>query len=105
MVSDFMPKLKEQTALYRQAIEAAGTRPVTFRTLDLGGDKILPYIDPVPEENPAIGWRAIRIALDRPGLMRYQLRALVAGGCQPGFARHVPNGDNCGRDDRGTGFV
>jgi phosphotransferase system enzyme I (PtsP) len=80
MVSDFMPNLKEQTALYRQSIEAGGTRPVTFRTLDLGGDKILPYIDPVPEENPAIGWRAIRIALDRPGLMRYQLRALVAAG-------------------------
>lgn len=80
MVSDFMPKLKEQTALYRQAIEAAGIRPVTFRTLDLGGDKILPYVDPVPEENPAIGWRSIRIALDRPGLMRYQLRALVAAG-------------------------
>ena len=80
MVSDFMPKLKEQTALYRDAIDAAGTRPVTFRTLDLGGDKILPYVDPVPEENPAIGWRAIRIALDRPGLMRYQLRALLAAG-------------------------
>ncbi len=80
MVSDFMPKLKEQTALYREAIDAAGDRPVVFRTLDLGGDKILPYIDPVPEENPAIGWRAIRIALDRPGLMRYQLRALVAAG-------------------------
>jgi len=80
MVSDFMPKLKEQTALYRDAIDAAGDRPVTFRTLDLGGDKILPYVDPVPEENPAIGWRAIRIALDRPGLMRYQLRALVAAG-------------------------
>jgi len=80
MVSDFMPKLKEQTALYRGAIDAAGTRPVVFRTLDLGGDKILPYVDPVPEENPAMGWRAIRIALDRPGLMRYQLRALVAAG-------------------------
>lgn len=78
MVSEFMPRLKEQTELYRKAIEAAGERPVTFRTLDLGGDKILPYMDPVPEENPAIGWRAIRIALDRPGLMRYQLRALVA---------------------------
>ena len=74
------PKLKEQTALYRDAIDAAGTRPVSFRTLDLGGDKILPYVDPVPEENPAIGWRAIRIALDRPGLMRYQLRALLAAG-------------------------
>ena len=80
MVSEFMPRLKEQTELYRKAIEVAGDRPVTFRTLDLGGDKILPYSDPVPEENPAIGWRAIRIALDRPGLMRYQLRALVAAG-------------------------
>ena len=80
MVSDFMPKLKEQTKLYRQAMEAAGDRPVTFRTLDLGSDKILPYMDPVPEENPAMGWRSIRIALDRPGLMRYQLRALVSAG-------------------------
>jgi len=80
MVSDFMPKLKEQTELYRQALDAAGDRPVTFRTLDLGSDKILPYMDPVPEENPAMGWRSIRIALDRPGLMRYQLRALVAAG-------------------------
>ena len=80
MVSDFMPRLAEQTELYRKAILAAGDRPVTFRTLDLGGDKILPYMDPLPEENPAIGWRAIRIGLDRPGLMRYQLRALVAAG-------------------------
>ena len=80
MVSDFMPRLQQQTELYRKAIVAADGRPVTFRTLDLGGDKILPYMDPVPEENPAIGWRAIRIGLDRPGLMRYQLRALVAAG-------------------------
>lgn len=81
MVSEFMPKLKEQTDLYRKAIEAAGRdRTVTFRTLDLGGDKILPYMNVMPEENPAIGWRAIRIALDRPGLMRYQLRALIAAG-------------------------
>ena len=82
MVSEFMPKLKEQTDLYRQAIEAAGDHPVTFRTLDLGGDKILPYVDPVPEENPAIGWRAIRIGLDRPGLLRYQSRALIAAGAK-----------------------
>lgn len=80
MVSDFMPRLQQQTDLYRKALDAAGDRPVTFRTLDLGGDKILPYIDPVPEENPAIGWRAVRIGLDRPGLMRYQLRALVNAG-------------------------
>ena len=80
MVSEFMPRLKQQTELYRKAIEAAGPRPVTFRTLDLGSDKILPYMDRVPEENPAIGWRAIRIALDRPGLMRYQIRALLSAG-------------------------
>ncbi|MGJ8564337.1 MAG: phosphoenolpyruvate--protein phosphotransferase [Alphaproteobacteria bacterium] len=77
MVSEFMPRLKDQTALYRKALDVAAGRPVTFRTLDLGGDKILPYMNPQPEENPAIGWRAIRIALDRPGLMRYQLRALI----------------------------
>ena len=80
MVSEFMPRLEAQTELYREAIMAAGDRPVTFRTLDLGGDKILPYSDPVPEENPALGWRSIRIALDRPGLMRYQLRALITAG-------------------------
>lgn len=78
MVSEFMPRLKEQTDLYQKALEAARHRPVTFRTLDLGGDKILPYMDPVPEENPAIGWRAIRIGLDRPALLRYQSRALIA---------------------------
>ena len=85
MVSEFMPKLQEQTDLYRQAIDSAGDHPVTFRTLDLGGDKILPYVDPVPEENPAIGWRAIRIGLDRPGLLRYQSRALIAAGA----SRHL----------------
>ncbi len=78
MVSEFMPRLPEQTELYRQALDVADHRPVTFRTLDLGGDKILPYMDPVPEENPAIGWRAIRIGLDRPALLRYQLRALLS---------------------------
>ena len=77
MVSEFMPRLREQAEIYRQAILAAGERPVTFRTLDVGGDKILPYIDPVPEANPAIGWRAIRIGLDRPGLLRHQSRALI----------------------------
>ncbi|MEE9347762.1 MAG: phosphoenolpyruvate--protein phosphotransferase, partial [Robiginitomaculum sp.] len=80
MVSDVMPRLGAQVELYQKAIIAAGDRPVTFRTLDLGGDKILPYSEPVPEENPALGWRSIRIGLDRPHLMRHQLRALVAAG-------------------------
>ncbi|WP_017932388.1 phosphoenolpyruvate--protein phosphotransferase [Robiginitomaculum antarcticum] len=80
MVSEVMPRMQAQTDFYRKAIESAKGKPVTFRTLDLGGDKILPYSEPVPEENPALGWRSIRIALDRPGLMRYQLRALISAG-------------------------
>jgi phosphotransferase system enzyme I (PtsP) len=50
---------------------------VTFRTLDIGGDKVLPYMRAFEEENPAMGWRAIRLGLDRPGLMRSQIRALL----------------------------
>src|SRR5690606_25050609 len=61
----------------RDVLDAAGTRPVTFRTLDLGGDKVLPYMAAEREENPALGWRAVRIGLDRPALLRYQLRALI----------------------------
>jgi phosphotransferase system, enzyme I, PtsP len=72
-----MPRLADQIALYRQVLDAAGGKPVVFRTLDLGGDKIPSYGRKVREDNPAMGWRAIRIALDRPGLLRYQLRALI----------------------------
>jgi phosphotransferase system enzyme I (PtsP) len=50
---------------------------VTFRTLDIGGDKVLPYMRTAEEENPAMGWRAIRLGLDRPGLLRMQIRALL----------------------------
>jgi phosphotransferase system enzyme I (PtsP) len=77
MVSETLPRLGAQTELYRQVLDAAGDRPVVFRTLDLGGDKVLPYMAAEREENPAMGWRAIRMTLDRPGLLRYQLRALV----------------------------
>ena len=52
-------------------------KPITFRTLDIGSDKILPYMAKIEEENPALGWRAIRIGLDRPGLLRMQLRAML----------------------------
>ena len=54
-------------------------KPVTFRTLDIGGDKALPYMETVVEENPALGWRAIRLGLDRPGLLRGQITAVVGG--------------------------
>jgi phosphotransferase system enzyme I (PtsP) len=78
MIGEAMPRLADQTQFYRRVIESAEDRPVVFRTLDLGGDKILPYGRWDREENPALGWRAIRIALDRPALLRYQIRALLA---------------------------
>jgi phosphotransferase system enzyme I (PtsP) len=77
MIGETMPRLADQAAFYKQILDAAGDRPVVFRTLDLGGDKVLPYARWEREENPALGWRAIRIALDRPALLRYQVRALL----------------------------
>ena len=78
MVSAHLPKLAEQKEFYKNVLDAAKGRKVVFRTLDIGGDKVLPYMRVREEENPAMGWRAIRIGLDRPGLLRYQLRALLA---------------------------
>jgi phosphotransferase system enzyme I (PtsP) len=77
MVAPNFPRTSEQYTLYRAVLDAAGDKPVTFRTLDIGGDKILPYMRNIEEENPALGWRAIRLGLDRPGLLRTQLRALL----------------------------
>ncbi len=77
MVAPNFPRTSEQYTLYRAVLDAAGDKPVTFRTLDIGGDKVLPYMRNVEEENPALGWRAIRLGLDRPGLLRTQLRALL----------------------------
>ena len=77
MIATNMPRIGEQLSLYRAVLDAAGDKPVTFRTLDIGGDKVLPYMREEPEENPALGWRAIRLGLDRPGLMRSQVRALL----------------------------
>src|SRR5579859_6222804 len=78
MVAEEMPRFNAQTALYGRVMDAAGDLAVTFRTLDLGGDKVLPYMEAEREDNPALGWRAIRMGLDRPALLRLQLRALIA---------------------------
>src|SRR5262249_28748702 len=77
MVAAQFPRTGEQLSLYRSVLDAAASKPVTFRTLDIGGDKVLPYMRNVEEENPALGWRAIRLRLDRPGLRPSQLRALL----------------------------
>ena len=77
LVRNRMPRRDELAALYKRVIDAAGDRRVIFRTLDIGSDKVLPYMKPQEEPNPALGWRAIRVALDRPGVMRMQLQALL----------------------------
>ena len=77
LTRDTFPDVAEQTEFYSRVYRQAGERPIIFRTLDIGGDKVLPYLAHVPEENPAMGWRAIRIGLDRPAMLRQQLRALT----------------------------
>jgi len=77
LISETLPRMEEQKNFYRSVLDAAKGKKVIFRTLDIGGDKILPYMTAPKEENPAMGWRAIRVALDRPGLLRLQLRALI----------------------------
>jgi phosphotransferase system enzyme I (PtsP) len=85
MVASTFPRAEAQERLYRDVLDAARGKPVTFRTIDIGGDKVLPYFKgAAQEENPALGWRAIRLTLDRPGLLRTQVRALLraAGGSE-----------------------
>lgn len=82
LVSATLPQRERQQRLYRDVMEAAGDRPVVFRTIDIGGDKALPYlnVEAGDEENPAMGWRALRLALEREGLMKAQARALLEAG-------------------------
>ena len=80
LVSATLPARERQTRLYRDVLDAAGSKPVVFRTVDIGGDKSLPYLrqeDDIREENPAMGWRALRVALERDGLLKVQARALL----------------------------
>ena len=72
-----VPKRGELASLYARVMDAAIGKPVTFRTLDIGSDKVLPYMKRTEEPNPALGWRAIRVGLDKQGVMRMQLQALI----------------------------
>ena len=82
LVSATLPRRERQTALYKAVLNAAGERPVVFRTVDIGGDKAVPYMrdGDHEDENPAMGWRALRLALGRSGLMKVQARALLEAG-------------------------
>ena len=77
MTRQDFPNVADQTELYARVLDQAQGRPVVFRTLDIGGDKVLPYLPETVEENPAMGWRALRISLDHPAMLRQQLRALL----------------------------
>ena len=77
LIRNKMPKRDELARLYARVIDAAGGRPVAFRTLDIGSDKVLPYMKPQDEPNPAMGWRAIRVGLDKPGVLQMQAQALI----------------------------
>jgi phosphotransferase system enzyme I (PtsP) len=76
MTRDFFPSEQEQLQIYRAQLEAFAPRPVTMRTLDIGGDKALPYF-PIDEENPFLGWRGIRVTLDHPEIFLVQVRAML----------------------------
>ncbi len=77
MLSQTFPRLERQIKAYRAVLSEACGKPVVFRALDIGGDKTLPYLRRPEEENPALGWRAIRMSLDRPALFRTQVRAFL----------------------------
>jgi phosphotransferase system enzyme I (PtsP) len=80
LVSATLPQRDRQTRLYRDVLDAAGDKPVIFRTVDIGGDKSLAYLSSEnsrEDENPAMGWRALRLALEREGLLKIQARALL----------------------------
>ncbi|MCC1494883.1 phosphoenolpyruvate--protein phosphotransferase [Cognatishimia sp. F0-27] len=77
LVRQQMPKRTDLAALYARVLDAAKGKRVVFRTLDIGSDKVLPYMRRVEEPNPALGWRAIRVGLDKPGVMRMQVQALL----------------------------
>lgn len=72
-----MPRRSHLAALYARVLKAAEGRRVAFRTLDIGSDKVMPYMNRPEEPNPAMGWRAVRVGLDKPGVMRMQIQALI----------------------------
>ncbi len=77
LIRNKMPRRGELVEIYARVMDAAKGKRVAFRTLDIGSDKVLPYMKPTDEPNPALGWRAIRVGLDKPGVMRMQLQALI----------------------------
>ncbi len=74
------PDREDQYQLYRKVIEGFDGHPVTIRTLDIGGDKVLPYFNPPKEDNPFMGWRSVRVSLDNRDIFRTQIEAILMAG-------------------------
>ena len=77
MSADKMPDVETQRKQYARLYEALGSKKIILRSLDVGSDKFLPYWGEIKEDNPAIGWRSIRITLDRRSILRQQIRAML----------------------------
>ena len=77
MSADKMPDVESQERQYKRLFDALGNKKIIFRSLDVGSDKFLPYWGEIKEDNPAIGWRSIRITLDRRAILRQQIRAML----------------------------
>jgi phosphotransferase system enzyme I (PtsP) len=80
MTRGSFPDREDQYQLYRKVLEGFDDYPVTIRTLDIGGDKALPYFSPPKEENPFMGWRSVRVSLDNRDIFRTQLEAILMAG-------------------------
>ena len=105
MLASAMPRIDAQRDFYRKVVEGADPLPVTFRTLDVGGDKLLPYLRMAQGDNPAMGWRAIRLALDRPAVLRTQLRALMRACAGRHLRLMFPMVSDSGEFERARAFV
>jgi len=105
MLSQTFPRIKQQRNAYRAVLKQAQGKPVVFRALDIGGDKALPYIRQVKEDNPAIGWRGIRMSLDREGMFRSQARAFLQAAQDEDLYVMIPMVSDISEIDRAREFL
>ena len=105
MVSSTLPLKDRQARIYAKILDGAGDRPVVFRSLDIGGDKLLPYFRHEKEENPAMGWRALRMTLDRASLFRTQIRALLKAGAGRELRIMLPMVTHVGEFERARALI
>ncbi len=105
MLSQTFPRPKQQRNAYRAVLKQAQGKPVVFRALDIGGDKALPYIRQVKEDNPAIGWRGIRMSLDREGMFRSQARAFLQAASGDDLYVMIPMVSDVSEIDRAREFL